>query len=117
MAELSILPGELDLKLYRGDTVQITLTLTNGGDEMALPADNWLAQIRKKAIGPGESSEVIAEFTVDAMGAADGVIVLVAPDTTELPKKCVWDLQNIDGGATRTYVAGDLVLEGQVSKP
>lgn len=113
MADVTAVPGELNITLYRGDTTSIELTLTENSAPKVLPATGWLAQIKQKV-----GSEVLAEFEVDATNAATGVLVLIAPDTsTIVPRKCVWDLQNLDNGATRTYVAGVVNLEGQVSIP
>lgn len=114
MAELSILPGVLDLTLYRGDDSTFEITLEQGGSPLPLPQDGWLAQIREKY----NAAEVVAQFTVDATQAGDGVILLAAPDTATLPKKkYVWDLQLLDGGVTHTYVGGVLNLTGQVTIP
>lgn len=114
MAVISLLPGQLDLHLYRGDDENFQVTLTSGGAPLALPAGAWSAQIRVRA---SAESEVLAEIVIDTSDAATGVLRFSIPGeaTAALPKKAKWDLQ-CDDGAVRTYLAGDVLTSEQVTQ-
>lgn len=117
MADLAILPGALNLSIYRGDDSAFQVTITEGGTPKVLPTSGWAAQVRQRA---GESTDpALAAFTVDATDAATGVIRLsiADADTLPLPRKCKWDLQLNDSGAVHTYLAGDLNVTEQVTQP
>ena len=112
-AVLRLLPGGLDLHLYRGDDARFQITMTEGGSPTVLPTTGWMAQIRGYMKGP-----VLATFTIDATNAALGVVRLSldGADTADLPDTARWDLQCDTAGAVRTYLAGTVTAEGQVTQ-
>lgn len=115
MAELSQLPGALDLTIYRGDNTnfQVTITDTVSEEPVELPTTDWRAQVRAQR----ESADVLFTITVDATSAASGVLGLSidGADTGSLSAvSAYWDLENT--GTGRTYLAGKVKLRGQVSR-
>ncbi|MGW9587505.1 hypothetical protein [Microbacterium sp. NPDC055455] len=115
MAELSQLPGVLDLTIYRGDNTnfQVTLTDTETQEPLVLPEAGWRAQVRVVRA----SEDVLFTITVDAADAATGVVGLsiAGSDTGSVTvDSAFWDLENTD--TDRTYLAGKVRLKGQVSR-
>lgn len=114
-AVIRLLPGALDLQVYRGDDPLFQVTMTEGGTPVVLPTTGWTAQIREST---SPTSPVLATFTIDASTAATGVLrlSLAGADTAGLPSSAAWDLQCTDGGKVRTYLAGSVVATGQVTR-
>jgi hypothetical protein len=103
VAAISAVPPTLDLNLYAGDDLVITLTVV---DDAGFPYDltgSLLAQIRK-----GHALEIVATFTTSVgTDATLGVVVLALPamETEALGEtggRHSWDLQhtNPDGFIT-----------------
>jgi hypothetical protein len=119
MADLSAIPGELNLALYRGDSRSATLTITDdAGDPLVLPTTGWTAQVRADRTSAATLADypVLMTFTVDSSAGASGVIVIAwdGDDLDALPKSTKWDLQS--GTEERTYLAGKLTVSDQVTR-
>lgn len=114
MAGTAVLPGSLDLSIYRGDTFEQGLSFTDGTNPIALPTTSWRAYIRRQ---PTDLATV-EEFTVDATGAAGGLVILslTEAETTLLPSGCVWDLELTAAGDVRTYLRGHLTVVQDVTR-
>ena len=114
MASLEIIPGALALRIYRGDDIGFKITLQQSGSPIDAPTSGWSAQIRARA---NPDSPVLATFAIDASEAADGVLrlSLTGSETLALPKKAQWDIQ-CDANGVRTYLAGDLLVDEQVTQ-
>jgi hypothetical protein len=115
MAELAQLPGELDLRIYRGDDTnfQVTITDTATGDPLALPTTGWRSQARTDT----DSDVVLFAVTIDGADAGTGVLGVHIDGTATAPvaeSKIAWDLENTE--LDRTYLAGSIYLKGQVSR-
>jgi hypothetical protein len=123
---VSYAPASLDLNGRRnqaqpircGDDYVHVFTFVTG-DEPPVPINKtgstWLAQIRKFAT----SSAVIAEFTVTVTGADSNLVSIILSETqTALlePGEYVWDLQEISGSSTITCLAGEVLVEPDVSR-
>jgi hypothetical protein len=95
---------ELDLEIYRGDTISKTLTaVDSSGSDVSLVGFSGNAQIKRHKDG-----DVIAEFTVEI----DGETITITLDTSEEGYDLgpdgtgVWDLQVNDGTHRYTTHAG-----------
>lgn len=121
MATLEVLPAqELDLKIYRGDTVEPILFELLQDDEITpINISGWTfaAQIREKQ----DDTAVVAAFTAVITDAPNGrfTLEMSAVLTDLLPKKtCVWDCQRtLPNGKKRTIVAGKVFTTRDVTKP
>ena len=103
------------LRIYRGDTYEKQLTITqrdpNTGD--LVPVDlrgygnSWAAQLR-----PSEDSTVFIPFDVDTTDAATGILMLRLSSlaTADIPSKGVWDVQVED--TTQNPVVVRTLLRG-----
>jgi hypothetical protein len=114
MADLSILPGELNLTIIRGDTTAFSYTITEDGSPAVLPTSGWVSQIRTVK---GQSADApLATITVDASDAGTGVFRLSidAADTIDLPATCFWDIEHTP--SERTWMGGKIRVKEQVTQ-
>jgi hypothetical protein len=125
VADLELLPQTLNLSFWRGDDIIVRLTFAESVDESQdppvavdpIPASGWTlaAQVRASY----SSSTIKLTFDIDMTDAATGIVVLsiAADDSASLSdKKMVWDLQRLNGGITTTLVAGQFLLDGDVTR-
>ena len=110
MAELNLLPGTLDLNLYRGDNVSFSVTILVDGVQQTLPTTGWKAQVRTN-----EGGTLMGQFNVTVSGnvvtftmSAENALAMDTGD------KLVWDAQCEIAGV-RTWLAGDIRFRGQVT--
>lgn len=107
--------GRLHLRMIRGNSFTRTLRFTDRatGLPLPLPTATWLAQVRRTA----QSATPMAQFSIDASQAADGIILLNMTDQQSelLIPGCptlVWSLQVDDGtplGRT-TWLMGSVAV-------
>ena len=121
MAVINAIPPTLDLNIYAGDDVTISLTITAPGGFPYDLTGTLLAQIRK-----AHGQEVIGLFTTNTPDPATGVthLTLTNDSTRALGDdggRHSWDLQLTDaGGIITTLVKGalstslDITQEGVV---
>ncbi len=105
MATDQQLPGIYSPTIMRGDPFSKTFTFTQGDEALELPTSGWRAQIRKPKAG-----EVIAEITVDATQADEGIVVLTWPDLAV--DRYFYDLE-CEG--VRTFLEGVITVKQDVS--
>lgn len=114
MADLVILPGELNITFKRGDRVSWESIAKQAGVVVPLPTTGWRAQVREE---PGQSDEApLATVAVDAADGGDGVLryTIDSADTIELPELCYWEAEHV--ATERTWVGGTLKLKEQVAQ-
>lgn len=117
MATITAVPPTLDLTLYAGDDVAITLTITDdAGDPFDLTG-TLVAQIRK-----GHGQELTNTMTVNAPIPPSGVcyLALSAVQTQALGAdggRHSWDLQLTDaGGLVATVVRGGVTTQLDITE-
>ena len=113
-AVLDLGPGVVDLRGYRGDTFTARLAFRYTDGTLVTLDGTWRAQLRTSA---GDDA-VLDSFTVDASEQAGGFITvsLTAQQTTALPQRATWDLENVADAGVRTWLAGILYLGGEVTR-
>jgi hypothetical protein len=109
------LPTNTDLVLYKGDYVEIFMTLKDSaGNPINLTGYTPKAQLKADY-----TDRAPVNFTCTFTNAAGGVARIFLPSsvTSELlPGSYVWDFQITDGsGNTRTYLAGDVTIYNEVT--
>ena len=111
---LSILPGLMDVTIYRGDSFEQTLSFTDGSSPLALPTTGWEAAIRLQP----RDEVPLTTFTIDAASAGSGLLTLslTTAQTTALPERTVWDLELTEGSEVRTYLRGSLSVTQDVTR-
>lgn len=113
MAEIEQIATTLDIHFVQGDSLSRVIQFT----QSALPLDvsGWTitAQIRRRA-----SSSTAVDFAIDMTDAASGLVgISITPeDAATLAENCVWDLQRIEDGDVRTYLAGSVTVDREVTR-
>jgi hypothetical protein len=112
---ISLIPEQVDLKLYGGDGVELELDVTNGSTS-PFPLDGEVAaQIRGSRVNP----DVMADFAVDMTDADNGIVIVsltgdqsaaLHGDPPTETFKGVWDVQWTpqSGRAPVTLVQGNV---------
>jgi len=111
-----VLPAQVALRLYRGDTRVWEDTFSVDGAPMDLTGYTYLAQIRATA----DAEEPMAVLDVEVIDAVAGQLrrTLTATEADKLvPGKAAWDFQITSAdGYTRTVLAGQVVILADVSR-
>lgn len=107
------LPAQVDLLVYQGDDLLLSVTVDNPGE---IPADltgyTARAQIRPSA----PSAVVLAEFTT-AIAANVISLTLTAEVTSTLTRNAAWDLQiTSPGGVVTTLAYGVVKVTKEVTR-
>lgn len=117
-ASADLLPGVVDIKVYRGDTLNCPFTfLTEVEGEAYALSGTWRAQIRAEA----EDPTVLDSFAVDASQQAQGIVTLTltSTQTNGLPDRSVWDLENVSNDpvvGVHTWLMGKLLASGDITR-
>lgn len=113
MSEITILPGELNITIYKGDTFSKVFTLTdNEGNPVDLTECSVAMQVRKK---PG--GEVLVNLSEgNGLTVVDNTVT--ASFNVEIPKGGYrWDMQfTYNGDIVRTYINGDFFVEDDITR-
>jgi len=112
----SAMPSNWDLKIYEGDTVRFTVTVTDANDvPINLTGYSAAAQLKTSF-----SDATPVAFTCTITTPASGVVeVYLAPATTAAliaGTSYIWDFQLTEpDGDVRTYLAGDVTVVPEVT--
>jgi len=119
-------PGKLDLDVYQGDTFKLALTFTTGGAPLDITGTTFAAHIRTTTadadggVPPNPPSAPLAAMVATITDGPAGKALLTIPHTdTEKLRAGVfrWDLQGVNGGETTTYLAGEVRVTAEVTRP
>jgi hypothetical protein len=107
-------PGAVDLRAYRGDDFAARFNFRYADDRPVVLAGTWRAQIRRRH----DDATPLGTFAVDATEQAVGIVWLrlTAAQTTTLPQRTVWDLEDTAGPGVRTWFSGGLYIGGDVTR-
>lgn len=132
MANLNVVPNNLDLVVYGGDDTVLTVNVTDeNGDPVDLTGthsatirpdanseDSWEIGVEQDTVESNKvfltiSSAVAAEVVVDATTESIRVDdeLIVAPMFIG-----VWDWQMVQSGVTKTMLFGGITVIGEVTK-
>ena len=106
-------PGKLDIKVTRGDTDGIPLTIREAGEPADLTGRTYAAQLRR-----AKNAATAIDVTVDTTEAASGILILrLEPVVTEtLTGEFQWDLEQTMGGTVRTLLTGRWLFDPDVTR-
>jgi hypothetical protein len=119
MASVTVgsLPGVVDLQVVRGDTVGPIQFVAD--DAFDWSGRTWEAQVRASK---DEPDTILATFTVDDTNADTGILLLTLPatesqnlETTNGKAIYYWDLQATESGVVKTWFAGKVKVNGDVT--
>jgi hypothetical protein len=109
-----MLPGIVDLNLYRGDTARYSFVLwQDAGKTLAVDLTGAIgaAQIRDRP----DSGRVLAELACEI--SLPNTVLVVVRGQLALPALCAWDLQLTWGdGDVQTVVAGRVYVVADVTR-
>ena len=109
------LPTNSDLVIYKGDYVEIFMTLKDSQNN----AINLTGYVPKAQLKSAYTARAPKDFTCTVTNAAAGTVRIFLPSTVTtdlLPGSYIWDFQITDtGGNTRTYLAGDVTVYNEVT--
>lgn len=110
------LPSNFDLELYKGDYFPFRLLLKDStGAPLNLTGYTARSQIRDYI-----DSTVVFEFATSIVPTEGAVDIMLNSTTSSglAPGSYIWDVQltNPDGN-TRTYIAGDVKVYDEVTRP
>lgn len=108
------MPSNNDLVVYKGDYVELLVTLSDaGGTPLNLAGSTPKAQL--KADYADRSPK---DFTCTLTGTPGQVRIFLSSAITKdlLPGSYIWDFQVTSAsGETRTYLAGDVAVNNEVT--
>lgn len=108
------LPTNNDLVIYKGDYVELFVTIKNAtGTPMPLTGFTPKAQLKTSYDDP-----IPRQFDCTLTGVAGQVRIYLSSSVTSelLPGSYIWDFQITSGtGETRTYLAGDVTVYNEVT--
>lgn len=113
MSDISIIPGELNIECYKGDTLYKLLTLTDGnGDPLDLSTATVAMQIRRKA---GE--DILLSLT-EGSGLTVSTNTVLIDSLIDLDKgNYKYDIQFVyASGLVRTYIAGTFSVPDDITR-
>jgi len=110
------MPAYNSFQLYKGDTLQFTLTLNASGSAYAISAGSSFAG----AVKEKHSTSTLAEFETSVVSSASGIVLFTLPATEsallDAKKNWVYDVQlETTGGVITTLMAGSIFVTDQVT--
>lgn len=108
------MPSNNDLVVYKGDYVELLVTLSDaGGSPLNLAGSTPKAQLKSDYADRSPK-----EFTCTLTGVPGQVRIFLSSTVTSqlLPGSYIWDFQVTSAsGETRTYLAGDVSVNNEVT--
>lgn len=110
------MPAYNSFQLYKGDTLQFTLSLNASGSAYAIPSGSSFAG----AVKEKHSSTPTALFDTSVVSSASGVVLFTLPSTEssllDAKKNWVYDVQfETSTGVVTTLMAGSIFVTDQVT--
>lgn len=111
-----MVPAKQDIKIMRGDTEVINVTVTNAnGTPVNLTGDTFASQIRYER----DAATIAASFVCVVSNAAGGVVTLTLNPAASAALNAgvaYWDLQRTSGGVVSTIVSGKCTVLADVTR-
>ena len=107
------LPTNNDLVLYKGDYVDLFVTIK---DSLGI-AQDISSSTPKAQLKADYGDRMPIDFTCSLTGVTGQVRIFLGSEITKdlLPGSYIWDFQITIGGQTRTYLAGDVTVYNEVT--
>lgn len=109
-----MLPGFKALKLYKGDTFSLRLTISADGDPYNITGHTFISQIKEKG-----KSTIAATFTCTIENAVSGTLLVALPSSESSKlnplKKYEYDIEMNNDGSKSTIVNGPIIVVREVS--
>jgi hypothetical protein len=108
------MPSNVDLRIYKGDYVEIYATFTDTAG--AINLTGYTAQASLKSTYADTVS--VADFTCTLTGTTGQVRIYMpsSVSATIAPGSYIWDFQLVNGSFdARTYMTGDVIVYNEVT--
>ena len=107
------MPTNNDLVLYKGDYVELFVTIK---DSLGI-AQDISSSTPKAQLKADYGDRMPIDFTCSLTGVTGQVRIFLGSEITKdlLPGSYIWDFQITIGGQTRTYLAGDVTVYNEVT--
>jgi hypothetical protein len=109
-------PANYPLNVRIGDTETVTVTMQDvDGNPINITGRTYSAQIREKA----SSTAPLATFSCSIVNAAQGIFACTLSATSSASltaANAVWDLQETNGVVVTTLLAGEAVIDRDVTR-
>ena len=109
-----MLPGFKALKLYKGDTFSLRLSISANEEAYDLTGHTFISQIKEKG-----KSTLVAEFTCTIENAAEGSLLVTLPSSESSKlnhlKKYEYDVEMNNDGTKSTILNGPIIVVREVS--
>lgn len=112
----SLMPGSVDLKIYKGDYVEVFVTLTDGGVPVPLTGKTPSCQLKKDYADTDPIDFTCSVVTVSGTPKVRIYMPSSISETLEV-RDYIWDFQLVttSSGDARTYFAGDVSVTNEVT--
>ena len=110
------MPAYNSFQLYKGDTLQFTLTLNTSGSAYAIPnGSSFSGAVKEK-----NSVSITSDFDTSIVSSASGIVIFTLPSEEssllDAKKNWVYDVQfETSGGVVTTLMAGSIFVTDQVT--
>lgn len=111
---IGALPTNNDLVIYKGDYVELFLTLK---DSTGFP-QNITGAVPKAQLKSDYTDPTPIDFNCTLTGVPGQIRIFLGSEVTKdlLPGSYIWDFQVTVGSQTRTYLAGDVTVYNEVTE-
>lgn len=105
------LPGEIEWRVYKGDTATFSLFVLEDDDT---PTDlsewSFSGQIKFKP------TDEEAEFTLNVTTGEGGLITIGIPSSESITKQMYFDVEGVKDGITKTFIRGTIIADQDVTR-
>lgn len=110
---LAAMPANQDLVIYKGDYVELLVTIT---DTQGVAVD-LTGAVPKAQLKTSYADQDPIDFTCTATGDPGDVLIFLSSvkSSALVPGDYIWDFQVTISGETRTYLAGDVTVMNEVT--
>ena len=112
MALIDMIPPNLEWRVYKGDTANLTLIVKDENDELVdLTPWTFTGHIKKS---PKDENP---EFIMAVTATSEGVISVIIEDSHSLYPQMYFDVQgtHTEDGVVKTFVKGQIIAEEDVT--
>jgi len=112
MALIDMIPPNLEWRVYKGDTANLTLIVKDENDELVdLTPWTFAGHIKKSP------KDAEPEFIMAVTATSEGIISVIIEDSHSLYPQMYFDIEgtHTEDGVTKTFVKGTIIAEEDVT--
>lgn len=105
------LPGEIEWRVYKGDTATFSLFVLED-DDTPTDLSEWSFSGQVKFKPTDEEAEIELNVTT----AEGGLVTIGIPNTYLITKQMYFDVEGFKDGITKTFVRGTIIADQDVTR-